>query len=101
MSARAGQEMGLLSVLERFELSHAASQPDLLRRGVNKIDRHQMTCLSPMLRFHNEVRQRAGDWIDDHAFQLAADAVIARDFAANGELSGFADQGCLSSRRHQ
>jgi hypothetical protein len=93
--------VGFLSVLERFELRHGASQPELVRRRVRNIDWHQVTCASSMPRFDDEVRQRTGDGIDDHAFQVAADAVTTRDFASNGEVSDFAHEGCLSSRCHQ
>jgi hypothetical protein len=43
-----------------------------------------------MSRFDDKMRYRAGNWINDHASQLAAAAVTTSDSASNRELRGLA-----------
>lgn len=97
LSARPREELCLFSVLEHMEIRHAAPQPDLLRRRVHEIDRYKMTRASPMPWLDDEMGQRAGDGINDHASQIPADAVATRDFVSDDELRGLGHEGCLSS----
>jgi len=88
LAGRAGQKLRLFGALKRVELSHAAPQPEVLRRRIDNIDSHKAAGLSPMPWFDDEVRQRLGNGINDHSSQMPANAVAAHDFASNGENRG-------------
>jgi hypothetical protein len=92
LAGRAGQKLCLFSALKRLELSHAAPQPEVLRRRVDKIDVHEAAGVSPVPWFDDEMRQRLGNGINDHSSQMPANAVVAHDFAANGENRGSVHQ---------
>src|SRR5882757_429229 len=87
VSARSRQELLLLGLIERRELGHRASEPDLLPGRCHEIDRDKMPAVAPMPRLHDEMSDRACDRIDDHASEIAADPVLAGDFASDVELA--------------
>ena len=80
--------MLLLSLLKAVELGPRTVKPDLLRRGVDEIDRHEATAALTKAWFDHEVGERTRDGVDDHPLQFSAGAVAAEDFASNIELRG-------------
>jgi len=91
--SRSGQEMCLLGLSQRVELSRAAPQADLLGARVNQVDRDQSTLSLPVLRLDDQVRENASDRIDDDAPQVSADPVATRDLNADGVLGHVAHKG--------
>src|SRR6516165_3855389 len=80
LADRSRQQLGLVCLLENFELGHRHVQPDLLRcRRRHAIDRDNPANLVPMSRFDDKMRYRAGYGINDDASQLAAAAVATSD----------------------
>jgi hypothetical protein len=81
-----------LGLLKRFKLRHRAPKPDLMRRRLDEIDRHEATCTLLKAVLDHEMRERTGDGIDHDTQQLTTGAVATYDFAANRELRGFAHE---------
>jgi hypothetical protein len=82
---------------ERVEVGGAAPQTDLPNARVNQVDGHQSTLPLLVPGLDDQVRERASDRIDDHADQVSADPVTARDLGADRVLGHVAHRGVILS----
>lgn len=85
---RPTDQLRLVSLFEHLELSDRAFQPNQGSCRGHEIDWHEPALALLVRRLDDQVRDRPRHGIDHHAPQLAADAVVARDLAADEELVG-------------
>jgi len=85
VSGRAGQELRLLGGIELLELRQGAAEPDLARRGVDKVKRNKPAAVIVMLWFDHEMGDRTRDRVHDHAGHLAAAPVSTADVGPDRE----------------
>jgi hypothetical protein len=90
--------MGLLGLLKSVKLGQCAPYADLIRGRFHKLDWYEPTRALPRPRFDDQVRERAGDRIDDYAPELSTWPITAENFASDCELRSSAHNASLVAR---